>query len=175
LRASFGWVVAACVLGAVGCGAEPGTGPNRPPVPPGLYVLSDVGGMPAPYVYEEATYSDSVVATLSFAFDSVHILNDSAFTRHFRRELVITRPPIPPIVQEFDEFRFSGIILDREDEIKLTVTSGVLPGGHDLAYFTPVAEDPVLLRHTTVRRYQCTATRCDLISEQRVISRYARQ
>ena len=131
--------------------------------------------MTAPYVYERALYSDTATVTLGFAFDSVRIVDDTTFARHFRREIVVTRSTIPPIVQSSEEFAFSGLILDRGEEIKLTVRSGTLPGGHDLAYFTPSGNRSSLERSISVRQFTCDATRCALTSDQRVQARYERR
>ncbi len=113
--------------------------------------------------------------TLAFAFDSVRIVDDTTFTRHFRREIVVSRPTIPPIVQSSEEFSFTGLILDRGDEIKLTVRSGTLPGGHDLAYFTPIDGGTGLQRTLNTRQYECDATHCSLVDEQRFLARYERR
>jgi len=140
-----------------------------------LYVLSDIGAVAAPYVYERAQYGDTATVTLGFAFDSVRIVDDTTFQRHFRREIVVTRSTIPPIVQSSEEFTFGGLILAREDEIKLTVRTGSLPGGHDLAYFTPVGGGTGLERTIQVRQYSCNATTCVLVGEQRARARYERR
>ncbi|MGQ0704229.1 MAG: hypothetical protein ACT4PM_13980 [Gemmatimonadales bacterium] len=170
----FCWRIAAgCALAATACGAEAPTGPALPRLTPGFYVLEEIGGVPAPYVYERVRYGDTLIATLQFAFDSVQILNDTTFTRHYRRELLVERPPVPPFVQGTEEFSFSGIILDREEEVKLTVRSGPLPGGHDLAYFVPDDSGLVLLRRTVRREVYCAAS-CEL-TERRVNARYARR
>ncbi len=135
-------------------------------------MLAGIGADASPYVYERAVFGDTATVTLSFAFDSVRIVDETTFARHFRREIVLARPPIPSIVQSSEEFSFGGLILDRGDEIKLTVRSGVLPGGHDLAYFTPFESRTGLERAITVRQYTCDAITCALVSEQRVRARY---
>lgn len=173
-RSSAAWVSAA-LLTAWGCDSNDVAGPAGPPIQPGLYILSDIGSVPAPYTYERLVHADGSVMTQSFVFDSVRILNDSTFERHFRREVVVSRPAIPPIVESADEFRFTGLILDRDDEIKLTVRSGLLPGGHDLAYFTPVEHGTALVRQMTTRQYTCSGNLCELVREERVRASYARQ
>ena len=172
MSAPLGRLAATCAVAAAACSAEPAA-PTLPRLTPGLYVLEDIGGVPAPLVYERLRYEDTLIVRLEFAFDSVQILNDTSFTRHFRRELVIERPPVPPFVQDAEEFSFGGIILDREDEVKLTVRSGPLPGGHDLAFFGPGESGRVLLRRTTRREVQC-ASSCE-VTEQRVNARYGRR
>jgi hypothetical protein len=168
------WAIAA-LLGCWGCDSSHLAGPAGPPVQPGLYILTDIGSVPAPYAYERAVYGDTAVVTWRFAFDSIRIVTDTTFERHFRREVVVTRPTIPPIVQGADEFRYTGLILDRGDEIKLTVRSGSLPGGHDLAYFTPVEGGTALVRPIATRESTCEGTRCEIIREARVMASYARQ
>jgi hypothetical protein len=175
LNARTAWWSAATLAATGACGAESPVGPDGPPVQAGLYVLSDLGGASAPYVFERAVYGDTAVVTLTFAFDSVRIVNDSTFERHFRREYVVTRPHVPAIVQASEEFVFGGLILDRGDEVKLTVRSGSLPGGHDLAYFTPTEGGAGLERLVRTRQYSCDGSRCQILSEQRVRARYARQ
>lgn len=165
--------LAAYLVAAGGCASDGPSGPSEPIyVLPGLYVLSEIDGIPAPYVYERADYGDTLVITLRIAFDSVRILNDSAFSRHFRRELVRVRAPDPPGVLSAEEFSFGGLILVRGAEIKLTVTAGTLPGGHDFAYFTPLGAGDELVRMTTFREFRCTASNCDLETERRVGARY---
>jgi hypothetical protein len=173
-RGSAGWASAA-LLACSACGSGEVAGPAGPPIQPGLYILTDIGSAPAPYTYERSVQTDGSVMTLSFVFDSVRILTDTTFERHFRRELVVSRPAIPPILESADEFRFTGLILDRDDEIKLTVRSGLLPGGHDLAYFTPVEHGTALVRQMTTRQYTCSGTLCSLVREERVRASYARQ
>lgn len=157
------------------CDSNDVAGPAGPPIQPGLYILSDIGSVGAPYTFERSVHEDGSVATLSFVFDSIRIVNDSTFERHFRRELVVSRPAIPPIVESADEFRFTGLILDRDDEIKLTVRSGSLPGGHELAYFTPVEHGTGLVRQVTTRQFTCSGALCTLVREERVRASYARQ
>jgi hypothetical protein len=173
-RGSAAWASAALLAGWA-CDSGEVAGPPGPPVQPGLYILTDIGAVPAPYVYERSVYSDGSLVTLSFVFDSIRIVNDSTFERHFRRELIVTRPAIPPIVESADEFRFTGLILDRDDEIKLTVRAGGLPGGHDLAYFTPLDHGTALARQMTTRQYTCIGSLCELVREERVRASYARQ
>ncbi len=163
------------LLVAWACGGDSPAEPAGPPIQPGLYVLSELGMAPAPWVYERALYADTAIVTLTFAFDSVRILDDTTFARHLRREYVVSRPTLPPIVQAAEDFSFGGLILDRGEEIKLTVRSGPLPGGHDLAYFTPVDQGTALTRTVRTRQYSCEGFRCQLLSEQRVRARYARQ
>ena len=141
----------------------------------GLYILSDIASVGAPYTYERAIYGDTAIVTLGFAFDSIRIVNDSTFERHFRREVVVTRPTIPPIVESSEEFRFSGLILNRGDEIKLTVRSGLLPGGHELAYLTPVDGGTGLTRQVTTKQYACAGNFCEVTRQERVRASYARQ
>ncbi len=165
----------AVAVAAAACGGDRLSGPADPRVQPGLYVLESLGGQPAPYVFERAVYGDTAVVTLGLAFDSVRVLNDTTFERHFRRELVVSRPGIPPIVEGVEQVRFGGLILDRGDEIKLVVRSGNLPGGHELAYFTPVDRGTGLNRLVTSRQYDCQGSRCVVSREVRIRAVYARR
>lgn len=173
-RGSAAWAFAALLAGWA-CGSAEVAGPADPPIQPGLYILSDIDSVGAPFNYDRSVYGDSVTVTIRFAFDSIRIVNDTTFERHFRREVVVSRPTIPPILQSADEFRFTGLILDRGDEIKLTVRSGFLPGGHDLAYLTPVDGGTGLVRLITTRESACEGTRCETLRESRVRASYARQ
>lgn len=173
-RGSAAWASAALLAGWA-CGSAEVAGPAGPPVQPGLYILSEIDSLGAPFNYDRSVYGDTATVTIRFAFDSIRIVSDTAFERHFRREVVVTRSTIPPIVQSSDEFRFTGLILDRGDEIKLTVRSGFLPGGHDLAYLTPVEGGTGLVRVITTRESACDGTLCETLREKRVRASYARQ
>jgi len=175
LRPSWWPGLLAAATGLAACSAGIPTEPAPTLVEPGLYVLTEIGGAPAPHVIERSDYGDTMTVTLSFAFDSIRILDESTFTRHFRRELILSRPPAAPILEDFDEFGFGGLILRRDGEVKLTVRTGFLPGGHDLAYLSLSESGAELQRQTVVREFSCTANRCDLLREERVTVRYARR
>lgn len=173
-RGLAAWAAAA-LLACCACGSAEVAGPLGPKVQPGLYILSDIDSVGAPFDYDRSVYGDTAIVTQRFAFDSIRIVNDTTFERHFRREVVVTRPHIPQIVQNSDEFRFTGLILDRGEEIKLTVRSGFLPGGHDLAYLTPVDGGTGMVRLIITRESACDAVRCETLRESRVRASYARQ
>jgi hypothetical protein len=157
--------LAACRAGGV-------TFPETAALRPGTYVLSELGGSPAPFVYLEVNYADTLRARFVFAFDTVRIESDSSFTRHFRREAVLFRPGQPPFVADSEAFRYPGIILYRGDEVKLTTRLGS-PGGVAVAYFVP--RDTALARHTQLTTYYCLANGCAVVSDRRADAWYARR
>jgi len=168
--AAFG--LATSLVAAGGCSGGP-TGPSLPIyVLPGLYVLRELDGNPAPFVVERARYGDTLEISLRVVFDSIRILNDSAFSRHFRRELIRFPQLGNPVLLSAEESSFGGLILQRGSEIKLTVTAGQLPGGHDFAYFTPLGDGTELERMTTFRGYRCSSSGCTLEVDRRVRTRY---
>ena len=155
-----------------GCGGAEATGPSLPSLRPGRYVLETVGGEPAPFVYYRVDYADTLAITFSFAFDTIRIVNDTDFNRHFRREVQELRPGLPTAVVDAEEFDYSGIILDRGDEVKLTTRTGS-PGGTPIAYFAP--RDTALARHTQIIRYLCGQVSCSIVFDRRVDAWYARR
>lgn len=158
--------------GLTGCHDLAVVRPAAAPLRPGTYVLTRLGEAPAPFVYLHVNESDTLALAFTFAFDTVRIVNDSDFTRHFRRELLELRPGQPPVLADSDEFDYAGIILNRGDEVKLTTRSGS-PGGVLIAYFVP--RDSALARHTQVTRFFCQSIGCDLLSDRRVDAWYERR
>ena len=138
----------------------------------GLYVLSSLGDQPAPFEYYRVDYGDTLSYSFAFAFDSVRIVNDTDFTRHFRREVRTLRPGVPAVVADAEEFAYAGIILDRGDEVKLTTRTGA-PGGTVIAYFSP--RDTAISRHTEIIHYLCAPNSCTLLDDRRVEAWYARR
>ena len=157
--------------GLAGCGTDDLVAPALPSLQPGTYVLESIGGEPEPFVYYRVDYGDTLSIAFRFVFDSVRIVNDTDFTRHFRREIQELRPGIPALGLDDEEFDYAGIILDRGEEVKLTTRNGT-PGGAPIAYFAP--RDTALARHTEVARYLCGLTLCTLVFDRRVDAWYAR-
>jgi hypothetical protein len=155
-----------------GCGQDTPAGPTLRSLQLGRYVLTALGAEPAPFVYYRIDYHDTLSVTLSFAFDTVRILSDTSFTRHFRREALALRPGRADSLVDAEEFDYPGIILDRGEEVKLTTRFGT-PGGSPIAYFVP--RDTALARHAQVVRYSCMLEICTLTLDRRVDAWYARR
>lgn len=156
---------------ALGCGSP--TAPDVGSVRPGLYVLAPGGQQPPLLITTRLMYGDTLTLMEAIDFDSIRILDDSTFQRHYALRQYRQRSggAVTP-TDVVGEVNGAGTVLPRDDHVLLQLLPvvftlprpdvfSVRPGG--------------LLRRVLIAGYQCTALDCTNVSNQFADALYTRR
>ncbi len=149
------------------CGSP--TAPSTNALVPGQYVLTDIGGQPAPLVLSQTERADGTVSTRLFSYDTLPVIDDSTARRHVRQ--VTLEQPAGGTATEAgsEETTVQLRLLSRDDEF-LLIGPAVFSLGP--TYFAVRGSD--LIQRLPLTRARCTPDGCTYLSNTIVEARYVR-
>lgn len=157
---------------AFGCGSP--TAPETGTVRPGLYVLATIDHQPPLFFTERVDYGDTLSLLSVIVFDSIRIVDDTLFQRHYA--LASYRQPLggPPVSSGTSyEINAPGVILPRDEQVLLLPPAFVFPVPDPDVF---VVRPEGLLRRVLRVRAQCTPLQvCTTVSRRYVDALYTRR
>lgn len=165
------WVLSLMALECAGCGSP--TAPASGSITPGLYVLATAEHQPPLLITTRLDYGDTLALMEAIDFDSIQIVDDSTFRRHYALRQYRQRSGGAVTSSEVvGEVNGSGTVLPRDDQVLLQLLTFVLPFPRPDVFSVRASG---LLRRVLISGYQCTALDCVNVSNAFVDALYTRR